>query len=87
MARCIATRPPSRARTILHALLVVFSHLLRGCRIQVVYGVEGLVAEFCEDIDKPYVTLHVGFVHGMDGTCRYHHRTIVVAHVLQHPVE
>ena len=67
----------------------MLSHLLCGCRIQFVYGVEGLVAEFCEDthVDEPYVALHVGLVLGMYGTCRHHHRTIVVAHVLKHSVE
>ena len=73
-------------RILLHALLVVLAHLLCGRCIQCVYGVEGLIAEFCEDthVDKPYVALHVGLVLGMDGTCRHHHRTIVVAHVLKH---
>ena len=76
-------------RVLLHALLVVLAHLVRGCGIQLVDGIEGLVAELREDahVYEPDIALHVGLVPGADGACRHHDRSIVVGHVLKHPVE
>lgn len=53
------------------------------------YGVEDLVAKFCEDthIAGPYVALYIGLVLGMHGMRWYHNSTIVIAHVLKHSIE
>lgn len=56
-------------RVLLHALLIMFAHLIRGCGIQLVYGIKGLVSELCKDthVYEPNIALHVGLVLGMDG--------------------
>ena len=79
----------ARLRALVHAPLVALPHLLGDGRVQLLYGIERLVAQGCDDpaVEYPHMVFHSGFVLGVHGPRGDGHAAVVVAEVVEKFVE